>query len=927
MTGLFDDFAGPGSDVRPSADWFLPEDLSALDREGIERGIVALADAGFGAVALFNVELALTADRNDLLKTALEAARRHEIRVDLTIGAALPPVGVPTIVPGGGAEQQELVYGSVAIPAGASFDGEVPEPADRDPIRPATLEAVVAARRAGSDGDAKPVLLEEDSLIDLSGTVEADKIAWAAPDGSGDWLLLGFWRRSTATPYADYLSPAGTRVVTDYWDQHVFTPEIQQLLDTVGRHLFEDALHLEGFHLWTPGFLDEFERRRGYSLTRYLPITVIANLNDFVVNTFAGTHALNPEAPAEFDSAGDRGQRIRNDYYETLSELYEENHLLPLNDWARSHGLRYRAKPAYHQSLRISAAALVDVPNTETFAMGNRIDGYRAMTGAVHLGRKPILAVEAAPTVTCVGHDLYSTTWKSLLAVVHGAFAAGANQLQLHGFAWDDAPGWPWPGYWPFVASLAPELLGPLGFSDPFGPRMPYWRHAADITGLLAREQLALRHGRPRVDVAIYRHSFWNHGFPILASHEPQDRWFRDEALQRAGYSYDFVGPELLGLPNATVADGRLDTDGPAYKALILDGPEQVNSVRGMRLASARTILSHVQAGLPVVVVGELPDRTGFYGDRQDDSEVGRTLEQLLGQPGVRRVRTEAEVVPALEALGVRPDFQPAEPSTIVAAHRSSGRTDLYFLFNQVGVDNVTGEPSPAPTSFDGEVSLAAAGRPHLLDAWTGEVRGLSGYTSEDGRVATRLQLAPGQATIIAVTPGGPDDRPSARPPYVGRLPAPIELTRWRLTVEDWRPGATPRETVHVSHELELESLAPWPEIPELEDVSGVGRYLAEVELDAVWTQPGTGVRLELGPLFDSVRVRVNGGAVPPVDPYRGCAEVTAQLHDGSNRIEVEIATTLRNRLRTLEDHAAFASAERQSYGLVGPVRLVPFAE
>ena len=51
-----------------------------------------------------------------------------------------------------------------------------------------------------------------------------------------------------------------------------------------------------------------------------------------------------------------------------------------------------------------------------------------------------------------------------------------------------------------------------------------------------------------------------------------------------------------------------------------------------------------------------------------------------------------------------------------------------------------------------------------------------------------------------------------------------------------------------------------------------------------------------------------------------------ALLRRGSNVIEVEVATTLINRLRTVTP-AVYGPVPRQAYGLVGPVRLVPYVE
>lgn len=960
-------FARPGADVRPMADWFLPEDLAAMSPEAMEREIADVADAGLGGVTLFNVEMALTAGENDLLTSTLEAAREHGITVDLTLGAAFPPVGVPTNTPGSGTEQQELVYGTTTIAGGATFAGPVPPPPSPNAARRATLEAVVAARCRATCGGEPPALLDEGSMVDLTGAVtEEREISWTAPGATGEWLLFGFWRRPTETPYADYFSPDGTAAVTDYWDEHVFTPEVQGLLDEVGGQVFEDSLHLEGFQLWTPDFLAEFERRRGYSLREYLPVTVIPYLNDFFVNTFEVAQSITPASPADFDVAGDHGSRIRNDYHQTLSELYEEHHLRPLNDWARSHGLAYRAKPSYGASFDISAGAAVDVANTESFAHANQLDGYRSLAGAVHLGGRNRLAVECCPTVTQVGHDLYSTTWQQTLSVLHGSYAGGANQVSLNGLGYPDEPGARWPGSWPFTSEIVP----PLGLAEPFGPRMPYWEHMPDVTALMGREQLVLRQGEPRVDVAVYRHSYWSHGFPILANHPPMGLWFDDKRMERAGYTYDFVGPALFDLPNATVEQGRLDAGGPAYKALVLAAPEHVHSVRGMPLAAALKVVEYAQAGLPVIVVGEMPDRTGSFGDAADDGEVQDALAQLLATPGVHQVATEAEVPGVLAELGIRPDAAPARSSNVVSAHRASDAADFYFLYNQNGVDTITGEPSPArPAPFDQEVSFAGVGQPYALDAWTGEITPIATYQTTSGRTTLRVRLAPGESTIIGISRHGRQgDRDpghdelhatsttadevvfggegslrvrATRPgtyattlsngrtvrSTIGGLPEATTLSSWQLSVDDWRPGAQPDETTIVEHELDLASLAPWPEIRELRDVSGVGRYSAELRLGREWTRRGRGVRLELGSLFDSVRVRVNGHALPVVDRYNGVVDVTRYVERGTNTIEVEVATTLRNRLRTLSTWPEFATVGRQPYGLTGPVRLVPYGE
>jgi hypothetical protein len=984
-------FADPPTSARPSAYWWLPP-LSAMTPEGIEGDVEAMAEAGIGGVLPYREEeqfFALPADEQDrgLLRAALETAKRQGTTVDLSLGITF---GIPSRVGRPDVTQQELVYGTEFLDAGETFRGALPPPSvgDDDPDRPRSLVAVVAARCTSSCETEKPVLLDQASLVDLTDSVRDDEIEWTAPAGGGQWTLFSFWRREAArsfggppTGVVDHLRAAGARAVTDYLDKHTLTPEIKALLDDAGGVLHEDSIHLQGYHLWTPDLLSEFRKRRGYSLRRYLPVSIIANANNFGADPVGMRR--HTDSPADFDFAGDAGKRIRNDYFQTLSELWEEEYLLTLQRWAKKRGLGFRSQVAYGQTFSTSTAARVDVPMIEAFQLADTLDGYRAMAGAVHMGDRNLFPIECCVTVTRILNDNYSTTWERMLSVIHNSFAAGVNEVTIHGVTYPDAPGATWPGFNRFTNWLGAGLPG---ISEEFGPRMPYWQHMPDLMGFLSREQLALREGHPQVDVAMYRQSYWDYGFPLGSTpsffgdcERPEGcELLNDHTLERAGYTYEFVGPALFELPGAGVRHGRLvgikaergrpNSRGPAYKALVLD-PEQRNHVDGMPLKAAHQILRYARQGLPVVVVGESPDRTPFFGDRAQDRKVQVAITRLLQQPSVRRVATKADVAEALEELGVGPAARPEKPSNLLSFRRADGEANYYYMWNQNRLAPSTGEPEPEPETFDQEVAFEGRGEPFMLDAWTGEITPIANYERDGGRITTRVSLEPGESTIIAIGPKGwqrselgvePADphatsttadavvyaegelqiRATRSGTYktdlsdgrsvestIEGLPPSRTLSDWHLSVEDWQPGATATETVKVPHELDLDldSLRTWPEIPELRDVSGIGRYTTQVELGSDWTDANRGARLELGPIFDSARLEVNGQSAGYVDPDNPVIDISRHLESGTNEIEVEVATTLRNRLRTLLPE--FANVEPQPYGLAAPVRLIPYGE
>ena len=73
--------------------------------------------------------------------------------------------------------------------------------------------------------------------------------------------------------------------------------------------IFSDSLEVERSD-WTGDFLQEFQKRRGYDLTPYLP-------------ALAG-------------DIGEKTMAIRHDWGQTLTELANENYLTPLREWANS---------------------------------------------------------------------------------------------------------------------------------------------------------------------------------------------------------------------------------------------------------------------------------------------------------------------------------------------------------------------------------------------------------------------------------------------------------------------------------------------------------------------------------------------------------------------------------------------------------------
>ncbi|WP_141576562.1 glycosyl hydrolase [Actinomadura sp. WMMA1423] len=911
-------FASPPTDARPKIRYWWP--CGEITPAAIEAEVRQIASRGFSAAEISCMfssnpgeygwgSSALT----DRLEKAVQAGRRHGVNIDFTVGPSWPLV-VPGLTPDSPGAAQEIAYGSTVVEGGTSHTGPVPAaPAPHAGVEKQTLVAVQAVRCAVACTGAKPVKLDRSSLIDLTGRVRNGSVSWTAP-ADGEWLLLAYWWRGTGQAsvagqavsgrpafVVDHFSTAGAKAATNYWDQHILTPAMRRLLN--GGNLFEDSLELDSGQHWTADLPARFRVLRGYSLRDNLPVLFIDKIHRQYT-------AVTPDDTPDFEFTDGSGARVRDDYYRTLTDLYIAEHVKPLQTWAHARGLRFRAQPYGTTIDTPSVDAALDVPETESLGMWAGYDDEPSRwtsSGAVHLAGREVFSLECCATYG----EAYGQTWPEMLKHFNTAFAHGVNQVVYHGFPTEQGFGAQWPGFSPFTTQ------GGNGFSEAWGPRQPTWDDTRKISDWTARTQYVLRQGSPRVDLAVYRQSY---GTKVR------------EPAGASGFTYDFTGPGQLD--GTRVENRRLAPGGPAYRALVL-GRQQT-----LPVGTARLLLAHARQGLPIVIVGDPPSRTpGAYEATAQDAELGRTVKALLAQPSVRHIAAQGDLADTLADLGVRASAEPTAPG-LLNVRRARPGGDLYYLYN------------PTSAAISTQLSLEGRGGPYELDAWTGKITAIGRYRTEGPRTTVPVSLAPGASTIIALgKPGGRHAtattggeivtegralalRASEAGPYtvsldngrtvrvtVPEADALRTLNSWTLSVDDWHRGADgKRETTR--HQLDLARLTPWSDIPELQDVSGVGTYSTTVTLARL-----DGAYLDLGEVTDTFEVTVNGRALPPADQVTGRLDLTGYVHEGANTITVKVATPLRNRLRVTDGFPGQAQQPRQRYGLIGPVRLTPYRQ
>lgn len=377
-------------------------------------------------------------------------------------------------------------------------------------------------------------------------------------------------------------------------------------------------------------------------------------------------------------------------------------------------------------------------------------------------------------------------------------------------------------------------------------------------------------------------------------------------------------------------------------------------------------LLEYADQGFPILFVGGVPESSPYYSN-EADVYVKQGLEELLTYPSVKNLSFEAQVVEALKDMGITPAAENLSPCPILYTHRwdRANLVDYYWVYN-----------SDLNNSHATEASLRGSGVPYALDAWTGIISPIVNYTQAGERLNMWFDLKSNQSTVVAVAPVGFFANVTVPTAHVVNstaefwnissdgthlvakttrnasevitlndsrsftfgdalpLPSATELGPWSLTIQDWQPGPDPwnnYSSIFTYHYLDLDELIPWYNITGLEHTSGIGTYRANFS----WNFSNTtlGALLDLGPVFNTVKLFVNDQWIGPIDVTDAVVDIGQYLTDGTNQISIETASTLRNRLLQVNvtqswEQAKYATTYGgQPYGLSAPVRLIPYRE
>jgi hypothetical protein len=689
--------------------------------------------------------------------------------------------------------------------------------------------------------------------------------------------------------------------VIDHYDPRVVVkfigtvaePEIKACAPNSPYAVFCDSLEVAGED-WTSNFLAEFEKRRGYDLRPYLP-------------------AL----------AGDdeRSKDLRHDWGKTLTELFVDHFLKPLERWSKEHGTRFRIQGYGTPPAALYCYEYADLNEAEGHNW-KEFEESRWAASASHLLGRPVTSSE---TWTWLHSPVFRATPLDLKAEADLHFLQGINQLIGHGWPYTP-PGVAAPG-WRFYAAGV------------FNEQNPWWIVMPDVARYLQRVSFLLRQGQPANDVALYLpdSDAWASFTPgrvsmnaALAQHLGREVV---RQIIEAGYNLDFFDDPLLARHGKV--DGRSLRFGDVrYRVVVLPGVER------MPLATLQILDEFARAGGILIATRRLPARApGFQASSADHEAVRSLAERLFhGSDARGNYLASEEALGAALAQRLRPDvaFAPAAPE-VGFVHRRSDAGDIYFVVN------TSNERRRVRATF-----RVAGRQPELWNPLTAQVQAAQVLEpSGEGTVVT-LTLEPYGSQVVVFTDRTLPARSKAS--RVASLPPALNLSRdWQASLARGQAPAT------------WGALRSWTADDSTRHFSGLATYEKRIEVPETMLAPGLRLVLDFGatkPTAPSPTGRMQALLDPPVreaavvyvnnrragsvwcPPYR--LDVTGLLERGENRLKIEVANLALNAMAggPLPDYSALKTrfgdrfqpqdmelVEPVPAGLLGPIQLVAAAE
>ena len=971
-SNLKEEFKNPNGTAKTMIRYWIPE--AAVEERELRKDIQEFAALGYGGVEVVSMTTVSAGMPNSIneritspglvgeyrwgtekwdkaMEVIIDEAQKHGLTIDVTNGPAWP-VAMPTItnVDEKGSSY-EMTYAAREYGAGTVLNGDIPSKATSRKEGTSKIISAYAYKIVSEK------TLDYDSKIDLSSYITINQenqakstINWTVPSDAKYEVMI-FFEQPTAQKTNDYyvvdhFSKEGANKCVEYWENVFQTKPYMKYVSSI----FMDSLEYIADKEWTRDFDKTFKELKGYDIKSYLP----------VIGNYQGDKFFQTGEGSGFSfSDSDLTFRIKNDYNDVVSYCYNEYFLKTMQQMAEKYGMNIRSQVAYNKPMNtVSSALSVGIPETETLNRGS-LDQQRLMAASVHMSNQKIYSYES--NAEMMSGSSQAQTYEDIIFCQKRAWACGVNRQVMHGASysgiWDEGKLYYYIAV--FGGGNATELSYP-GWNAMAQMTSNDWNHVTSVETSRNYIEYMTRNNyimqkEAKVDVGIYYETFLDKY--MLNGGDGEDIYPDNGVLNSYGYSYEFLSPEILSLETAKVTNGRLNENGPGYKAIIIHNQEYIS------LNGVNKLKTLAEAGLPLLFVGQKPSKSFYQGE-----DISSQIDALLKINNVYSVEDYSNVPNALIQNSIKADSIYKETCDVLSAHHYDGNGEYYYLYNynkmhQKDVRASTVSPSSGEgtnyPNFNKEllsekdlvVSLKGNGKPYYLNTWNGDITPILNYEKEDGFVKINLNFAKDEAKIIALlddnclkdnnisysdysfTGNGNlaikndkvvlkadknqeytivNNKGQEIKENVQGLQESFNVEKWSLSMKTIGQGDTIyfRDSKWTEYDpITLRNLKSWGQIQSIwAKLGGVGTYTAKFNLDN-GKEDNYGAYINLGEVNDGYQIIVNGRQLPFQDQLNTTIDIGDYVIKGENTVTIIVSSPIQN----YND-----AKDQQEYGLLG---------
>lgn len=835
---------------------------SAVDEAGIKKQLMQLSNAGFGGVEIVPIYGAIGFENKyikylspqwmKMLDYTVSEARALNMGVYISVGTGWPIGGSDVTID---AAATKLITQKYFLKANEKLADEI---AIDDPVQKeyASLTALMMYKKNGE-------------VVDLTNKVEADGTLNFT--SNQDAALIAAFAGKTLQK-VKRAAPGGEGFTIDHFSKTA-TADYFKVFDTAFgssshgvKAFFNDSYEVYGAD-WTPDFFNEFQKRRGYDLKKYLNLFISDSLSDTVA-------------------------RLKSDYRETISDLMLQNFSSVFTSWTNKRNTQSVNQAHGSPGNLLDLYSAFDIPECETFGSsafavkGLRRDSadirnvdpdpvmLKFASSATHAYGKKLTSCE---TFTWLGEH-FKTSWSQCKPEVDQVFLSGINHVFYHGTTYSPVDV-KFPG-WLFYASVN------------FVPFNSLWPHLKGLNEYIKNCQVILQKGEPDNELLIYWpiYDAWNNakGLDMPLQIHTIDSWLHPSAfcknvkqLQVLGYSLDFASDKMLA--KAIIKNGEICINemGAKHKVLILPACDKIS------VETFKNILQIANNGGTVIIQSLPKDVKGFYDVANERKQFINSIPKFLLNKSGQSVSVNSygkgkiilgDVKAALNELNIMPETIASKGLQFIK--RRQGNEEYYFIVNNTAND------------FDASVVLNVTANNISFTNPLNNQSGSVNFKKLTRQSQFRLRLKSGQSILVNCT----NAKTTAKWNYTNESGKEINLqnNHWRLHFVTGGP--------YLPVDKEMNTIQPWTNLTDdstTQFFSGAGVYTTTFTIK----NKAADYLLQLDKLHESARIIVNGKDAGLIWSLPFETKIGRYLREGENTISIEVCNLMANRIRYMDQH------------------------